>query len=215
MQVSMIYRSPVAVPRPYGSYRYDVFSPKAKRRLTLYGEAALMAYVDLEADPQVTDLCERPLIIDGSKPRRAVDFWSLKNGQVHYYLLLRGRESAEKFLARAAVADFVYWAEQAKGKGVTIDPAALKSRRYRYYNLAHMLQCVSIFGTHVEHSFRPKALSLLPPTFNLEQGAHAVFPEELSIGRALIFRELIEGRLTCPNLNDFALGSSTQFTTKL
>jgi hypothetical protein len=212
--VSMIYRSPVAVPRPYGSYRYDVFSTKAKRRLTLYGEAALMAYVDLEADPLVTDLCERPLIIDDSKPRRVVDFWALKHGQVHYYLLLRGKETAEKLLARAAVADFVYWAEQAKAKVVTIDPAALKSRRYRYYNLAHMLQCVSVYGTHIEHSVRPKALSQLPTNFNLEEGAHAVFPEEPAIGRSLIFRELIEGRLTCQNLNDFALGNSTHFSKK-
>lgn len=207
----MVYRSPVAVARPYGSYRFDVFSMKLKRSMTLYGEAALMTWVDLEADPQVTDLCERPLVIDGCKPRRAVDFWAIKNANIHYYLLLRGSETSEKLFARAAVADFVYWAEQSKARIVTIDPAAFKARRYRYYNLAHMLQCLSIYCAHVERNFRPRALTSLPASFTLEQGAESTFPDDLSIGRSLIFREFLQGRLNCPSLNDIPLGRNTQF----
>jgi len=42
---------PLTLPRPRGAHRYDVFSPKLGRRLTLYRRSAFEAWLILEADP--------------------------------------------------------------------------------------------------------------------------------------------------------------------
>lgn len=64
------YETPVKVARPYGSYRYDVFSLKAGRRMTLFDKAALGQFIELKADHEVTALCERPIKIPASKSNR-------------------------------------------------------------------------------------------------------------------------------------------------
>ncbi|MGF6292913.1 hypothetical protein QFZ98_004774 [Paraburkholderia youngii] len=44
---------PLALPRPRGAHRHDVFSPKFWRRLTLYRRNAFEAWLMLEADPAI------------------------------------------------------------------------------------------------------------------------------------------------------------------
>jgi hypothetical protein len=67
---------PLTLPRPRGAHRYDVFSPKLGRRLTLYRRSAFEAWLMLEADPAAKSFCERPgfMAVDGQ--RCVVDFWA-------------------------------------------------------------------------------------------------------------------------------------------
>jgi hypothetical protein len=67
---------PLTLPRPRGAHRYDVFSPKLGRRLTLYRRNAFEAWLMLEADPAAKTFCERPgfMAVDGQ--RCVVDFWA-------------------------------------------------------------------------------------------------------------------------------------------
>ena len=67
---------PLTLPRPRGAHRYDVFSPKLGRRLTLYRRSAFEAWLMLEADPAAKTFCERPgfMAVDGQ--RCVVDFWA-------------------------------------------------------------------------------------------------------------------------------------------
>ncbi|AJZ56953.1 hypothetical protein OI25_7378 [Paraburkholderia fungorum] len=67
---------PLMLPRPRGAHRYDAFSPKLGRRLTLYRRSAFEAWLMLEADPASRTFCERPgfMAVDGQ--RRVVDFWA-------------------------------------------------------------------------------------------------------------------------------------------
>ncbi|VVD33728.1 hypothetical protein [Paraburkholderia dioscoreae] len=67
---------PLTLPRPRGAHRYDVFSPKLRRRLTLYRRSAFEAWLMLEADPAAKTFCERPgfMAVDGQ--RCVVDFWA-------------------------------------------------------------------------------------------------------------------------------------------
>ncbi|ASL48832.1 hypothetical protein bAD24_p00645 (plasmid) [Burkholderia sp. AD24] len=62
------------LPRPRGAHRYDVFTPKLGRRLTLYRRSAFEAWLMLEADPASRTFCERLgfMAVDGQ--RRVVDF---------------------------------------------------------------------------------------------------------------------------------------------
>lgn len=68
--MALSFSTPLDVKRPYGSFRFDVFSLKADRRMTLYGKAALCQFIELESDFEVTALCERPLLIPDIKPKR-------------------------------------------------------------------------------------------------------------------------------------------------
>ena len=67
---------PLALPRPRGAHRYDVFSPKLGRRLTLYRRSAFEASLMLEADPAIKNFCERPGFVAIHGQRRLVDFWA-------------------------------------------------------------------------------------------------------------------------------------------
>jgi hypothetical protein len=67
---------PLTLPRPRGAHRYDVFSPKLGRRLTLYRRNAFEAWLMLEADPAAKTFCERPSFMAVDGRRRVVDFWA-------------------------------------------------------------------------------------------------------------------------------------------
>ena len=51
---------PVVLARPRGAHRFEAFSLKLSRRVTLYRHAALEQWVLLETDPTVEAFCERP-----------------------------------------------------------------------------------------------------------------------------------------------------------
>jgi hypothetical protein len=51
---------PVALARPRGAHRFEAFSLKLARRVTLYRFVALKQWVILEASPAVEAFCENP-----------------------------------------------------------------------------------------------------------------------------------------------------------
>ncbi|QYF93041.1 hypothetical protein KY495_20440 [Massilia sp. PAMC28688] len=80
--------------RPYGCHRYDVFSPKLQRRVTLFGKQSLGLWTTLEASSQVLSYCERPQLVPDAKPIRAFDFWVKRKDGEEFLLLLRPGEKA-------------------------------------------------------------------------------------------------------------------------
>ena len=107
------YTAPADSRRPYGAHRFDVNSLKAKRRLTLFGVRALVHWVELEADPTVTRLCERPLVIRDVRPHRVVDFWVNGPEVNKFVLLLRDGEVKNAERRRQALMAFRHWAADA------------------------------------------------------------------------------------------------------
>jgi hypothetical protein len=95
--LSQSLRFPAAVDnrRPFGCHRYVVRSPKIGRRVTLFGEAALNAWISIEANPQIAAFCERPAVSRSQKPARVVDFWVQLPNAEELWLLRRGREPQE------------------------------------------------------------------------------------------------------------------------
>lgn len=104
------YTAPADTRRPYGAHRFDVYSLKAKRRLTLFGVRTLVHWVGLEADPAVTRLCERPLVIRDVRPHRVVDFWVNGPEVNKFVLLLRDGEVKDAERRRQALTAFRTWA---------------------------------------------------------------------------------------------------------
>jgi hypothetical protein len=58
-----------------GARRFEAFSPKLARRLTLYRRPALEQWILLEANPTVVTFCERPGYVQLDGHRRLADFW--------------------------------------------------------------------------------------------------------------------------------------------
>lgn len=75
MEQPLHFPTPIAIARPRGAHRFEVFSPKLKRRLTFYQRCALDQWVLIEGDPLSRSFCERPgfVVIDGR--RYLADFW--------------------------------------------------------------------------------------------------------------------------------------------
>lgn len=63
------YERAVESKRRPGQRRIEVFSPKIKRRLTLFSWDSQDAWLLLEADPPVRAFCQRPAYVDGESKR--------------------------------------------------------------------------------------------------------------------------------------------------
>ena len=87
------FQVPKSNRRPYGSHRFDTWSPKIGRRVTLFGQRSLRAWVAIEADPAIVGFCERPLVLESSKPGRVIDFWVRRaKSEEELWVLLRAAE---------------------------------------------------------------------------------------------------------------------------
>jgi hypothetical protein len=80
--------------RRLGQRRIEVFSPKIKRRLTLFSWDSLDAWLLLEADPTVRACCERPAYVDG-EAGRVLDFWVDHGGHSRFSVLSSGDTESE------------------------------------------------------------------------------------------------------------------------
>lgn len=78
--------------RPYGSHRFDGWSPKLRRRITLFGKRAFSAWLAIESDPDIVMFCERPLVPKGGRHNRVVDFWVQRPTTEEIWILLRASE---------------------------------------------------------------------------------------------------------------------------
>jgi hypothetical protein len=63
--MTLEYPQAIDIKRRPWQRRIEDFSPKLRRRLTLFSRDALDAWILLEADPQVRSFCERPAYIEG------------------------------------------------------------------------------------------------------------------------------------------------------
>lgn len=111
------FQAPADSRRPYGCHRFDVWSPKLKRRLTLFGDWALTAWIAIEANPTIAGFCERPMVVGSQKPPRVVDFWVKTAATEELWLFLRQREQGLLAQGEPLVPAFRSWAEDA---GMTI-----------------------------------------------------------------------------------------------
>ncbi|MDP3194428.1 hypothetical protein [Tabrizicola sp.] len=207
-----LYCAPLSPPRPFGSFRFDVYSRTAGRRLTLYGASSLNLFVDLELDWTVSHLCERPLVIPDSKPARYVEFWSLKGGTPFFYVTLRKGESLEAFSQRTAIQDFDSWVRGQHGQLIYVDFSKNERGKFRTSNLSFIAQHLSVFAPNRPAESSPKAFTRLSSVFTLRDAELIVDPTDPMRGRTQVFLAWIQGKLTCADINNLPLTAQTQFS---
>lgn len=83
------FHKPADNHRPYHSHRFEVWSPKLRRRITFFRELSLEVWTLLEADPAVLVFCERPIVVKGEKRNTVVDFWVQRTDREEILILPR------------------------------------------------------------------------------------------------------------------------------
>lgn len=195
-----IYERPESIRRPYKSFRFDVFSLKAGRRMTLYGKPAMSQFIELEADHDVSALCERPLKIPELKPERCVDFWALRGARPHFYLLLNkaGAWDAEK--PRRAIEDFREWVKGENGLLHEVVADVFHERRVQHANWTAILQHLVAHRGQVSQALLERLAIELPPSFTLSQVETQFADIDAMLIRAAVFTLLANGSLRCPSI---------------
>lgn len=78
---------PATVTRPPHLNRYDLFSPKLARRLTLFSWNSVLLWTMIESHAAIKKFCERPGSIRVDGDWRLADFWVQRDGQSEFLLL--------------------------------------------------------------------------------------------------------------------------------
>jgi hypothetical protein len=199
MQLS--YEKPIEVSRRPRQRRIEVYSPKLKRRITLFSWAAHDAWLLLEADPAVKAFCERPayLYLEGDAGR-LIDFW-----------VSRGRH-AKFWVVNSAEPEKVAFPKSAHGVSVQIlRRADLMAFDRRIENWAQILPYRISFAHYPDGRLQKDIFNRLEKPHRLEGLEAAFHPVDVARVRAALFELLTTGKIIAPDLDSKPLGLRTMF----
>jgi hypothetical protein len=204
------FTSPADNTRPYGSRRYNVYGPKAGRLLTFFGRHTLQAWISLEADPNVTAYCERPIVISHAKPKRIVDFWIARSEEEELWFLLRENELGNDVSSCKSPA-FQHWATTNGFKVKLTDPVDLERNTVYLENWGAILRYLSINPNLISGELidQVRAMARAPRPLAAIQ---ASLPEyDPIIVRTAIFSLLHKGKMKCDDIETRPLSIHSTF----
>jgi hypothetical protein len=193
------YEKPIEVSRRPRQRRIEVYSPKLKRRVTLFSWAAHDAWLLLEADPAVKVFCERPAYLEGESGR-LIDFW-----------VSRGRH-AKFWVVNPAEPEKLAFPKSAHGVSVQIlRRADLMAFDRRIENWSQILPYRVSFARYPDGRLQKDIFGRLEKPHRLERLEAAFHPLDVATVRAAIFDLLAAGKIIAPDLDSKPLGLMTMF----
>lgn len=195
--------------RPYGCHRYDVYSPKLHRQITLFGRDALDLWTTLEASSQVLSYCERPLLIPDSRPQRAFDFW-VQRSQGEELLLLK-RTGELKADAEEDVALDAQALSDTSVQGISvrcIDPADLAQHRIALANWGSIIRDLAAFERFIPEPLYREIKANLGRGKTIAQLQSELPDFDGSTVRLAVYVLLHRGQAICSQLATGVLGSN-------
>lgn len=195
--------------RPHGSHQYYVWSPKLDRRLTLFGEAALNAWIAIEADPQILAFCERPRVISTQKPARVVDFWVQRTASEELWFLQRRSKRAKE--ANSVGPSFRTWAVSNKltVREFPVDELVLDEQLRR--NWATVLHYLAANRALTKPDFLDRIRGACPTAVTLECLEQQFPTEDPVLVRAGVFCLFQQGLLESVHFADAPIGPMMRF----
>ena len=194
------YERAVETKRPAGSRRIEIFSPKIKRRLTLFSWNTHDAWLLLEADPTVRAFCERPTHVDG-QAGRVLDFWVDQGSGRAKFLVVSTEEADAKSLPPSV-------------HGVNLQvlrrPDIIAFAR-RIENWGQIVPYRTSFMRHADLRLQNDLFARLEKPHRLERIEAAFHPVDVSVVRAALFDLLADGRVSAPDIDFAPLGLDTVF----
>jgi hypothetical protein len=174
-----------------------VFSPKIKRRLTLFSWGSHDAWLLLEADPTVQAFCERPAYVEGGAGR-VLDFWVDQGGHAKFWAL--SSEDSESLPKTA--------------HGVTLRVLRrpdMVAFAMRIQNWAQIVPYRINFARHSDGRLQKDICARLEKPHRLGRIEAAFHPIDVSVVRAALFDLLAEGRVVASEIDFTPLGLDTVF----
>lgn len=208
--MTLTYTASASDQQPYGSYRIDVYSQKAGRRMTLYGKPALCQFIDLEANVEVSTVCERPLLIPNSKPRQMVDFWAICGGVATFYILKRPSDVEVTGTETSAFSQFCRWAEDNKAHVKIVNIADFETNRIRYDNWSSILQHLIAHRGQVTDHLVNRCEKAILQTATLQDIENDIADLDAMLVRAAVFTLLARGHLKCDSIDKIQLNYFTK-----
>jgi hypothetical protein len=200
--------------RPYKSHRYEVFSLKLARKISLFGQTPLNAWIALEADPAVVSYCERPLVIPDIKPKRVVDFWVGYRDREELWVLQRPSSHDGLADPMTEIPAFATWASSQRMPVRFIEPADPVTQRTYLDNWGRIIRDLSANRKYVPASLLervrasftgPRPLSTLP----------GLFPDDDPVLlRTAAYALIHNGSLRCADIDQTSLGPTTLLEAK-
>jgi hypothetical protein len=193
------YEKPIEVSRRPRQRRIEVYSPKLKRRITLFSWAAHDAWLLLEADPAIKVFCERPAYLEGDAGR-LIDFW-----------VSRGRH-AKFWIVSPTEPEKLAFPRSAHGVSVQVlRRADLMALDRRIENWSQILPYRVSFARYPNGRLQKEIFNRLDKPHRLERLEAAFHPLDVASVRAALFELLASGKIIAPDLDSKALGLMTMF----
>jgi hypothetical protein len=193
------YEKPIEISRRPWQRRIEVYSPKLKRRVTLFSWAAHDAWLLLEADPAVKVFCERPAYVEGGAGR-LIDFWVSRGRHAKFWVLCPS-ESEKPALPRSV-------------QGVALRilrRADLMALDRRIHNWSQILPYRVSFARYPNGRLQKDIFNRLEKPHRLERLEAAFHPLDVATVRAALFELLATGKIIAPDLDSRPLGLMTMF----
>jgi hypothetical protein len=196
---------PIVLARPRGAHRFEAYSLKLTRRVTLYRHVALQQWVLLEASPSVDAFCERPgfVIIDGQKI--LADFWVRHTDRQELVILSEVMTGDDAMSKAGGVLDM-------QGLSIRrVEPAELMASHEWISNWRSMLPCLVANRRLLPRSLSDSIVRLLSEPQRLADIERQLSTGDPVLVRASLFNLLREGRVSAPELHTQPLSLRTTF----
>lgn len=208
------FSRPLPFVRRASQRRIEVFSPKLGRRLSLSSYGAWQLWLALEANPMVSDFCERPAYAD-TPDRRLIDFWVRpRPGGGEFWLLDRANaddlpEDAADAAAREEGAACV---EQLQGLPLRrIARAALLGWSTPVSNWARIIPYLVTWRRFPDAVLAQAIVVYLDRTHSLDDIVAHFADHDLPMVEAALYSVVADGRVLSPDLATSPLGGDTRF----
>ncbi|WP_136223495.1 hypothetical protein [Massilia sp. Mn16-1_5] len=187
--------------RPFGCHRYDVYSPKLHRQITLFGRHALDLWITLEASSSVLSYCERPIIIPGSRPVRAFDFWVQRAEGEELLVLMRNQ--VQKSSDNEEPASDIQSLSGTSVEGIPIrciDPGDMTDHQITLANWGSIIRDLAAFERFIPEPLCNDVKARLDTRKSIAQLQSELSDFDASTVRLAIFQLLHRGEAVCSEL---------------
>lgn len=205
MENSLPILEPLALARPRGAHRFEGFSLKLARRVTLYRHAALQQWVLLEASPTVEAFCERPGFVIIGGQQLLVDFWVRYADRQE--LVILSEAMPEDYAISEAVGTL-----DMQGLSIRrVESAELIASRVWINNWRSMLPCLVANRRLFARALSESIVRLLSEPKRLADIERQLSTGDPVLVRASLFNLMREGRVSAPELHSQPLSLRTTF----
>ena len=196
---------PVALARPRGAHRFEAFSLKLARRVTLYRFVALQQWVILEASPAVEAFCENPGFVIIGGQQILADFWIRYVDRHELVILSETAFEIDAVSKNGGTLDM-------QGLSIRrIESAELLAARAWIDNWRSMLPCLVANRKLLAPSLSESIVRLLSEPKRMADIERQLSSGDPVLVRASLFNLLREGRVSAPELHSQPLSLRTMF----